>query len=193
MHTLIFIGRSGAGKGTQVQLLIKKLKEKTGKDVLYVEPGQRFREFVKEDSCSASKAREIVAVGGLQPSFLSVWVWADMLVKHVTCNEHIVLDGTPRRISEAQILESALKFYGHEKPFVIYIDVSRSWAIDRLHGRGRSDDTSDSITARMNWYDSDAVEAVDYMKGNEYYNFITINGEQSIEQVHDDICKAIKI
>ncbi len=193
LHTIIFIGRSGAGKGTQVDLLIKKLKEKTGQPVLYVEPGHKFREFVNGDSCSAEKAREVARAGGLQPSFLSIWAWADMLVNNVTCTEHIVFDGTPRRMSEAKILESALKFYGHEKPFVIYIDVSRQWAIDRLHSRGRSDDTTDSIAARMDWYDTDAAEAVAYMKGNDYYNFQTINGEQTIEQVHNDICKAINL
>jgi adenylate kinase len=191
-QTLIFIGRSGAGKGTQVRLITEKMKAATGKEVLYIESGRGFRDFITNDSCSAARSREIVTEGGLQPSFLSIWVWANMLVQHVTCDEHIIFDGTPRRISEAKILESALKFYGHEKPHVIFVDVSRESAATRLKSRGRADDTTESIMARMDWFENDTTEAVKYLESNPYYDFHHINGDQTIELVHAEICSALR-
>ncbi len=192
-HTYIFIGRSGAGKGTQIQLLIDKLKVSTDQPVLHIETGKSFREFINSDSYSAELSRKIAAEGGLQPSFLSIWTWSDILIKEFTGKEHLLFDGMPRRMSEAKILETALKFYGVENPTVIFLDVSQGWATDRLFGRGRADDAKASIEQRMKWYDKDVADTVEYMKHNTYYRFISINGEQTIEQVHDDVVKNLNL
>ncbi len=192
-HILIFIGRSGAGKGTQIKLITDKLKSATNKNVVYVESGAHFREFVNSDSCSAEKSKQIVKDGGLQPSFLAIWIWADVLIKNVKCDEHIIFDGTPRRMSEAKILESALKFYGHEKPKVFFIDVGKDWAKEKLFGRGREDDSKESISARMDWYEKDVAETVEYIKNNPYYEFHQINGERTIEEIHKDICGRLSL
>jgi adenylate kinase len=192
-HTIIFIGRSGAGKGTQIKLLIDKLQSTTELPVLHVEPGNSFRNFIENDIYSAEKAKKVALEGGLQPSFLSVWVWADILVKGVTGKEHILFDGMPRRMSEAKILESALKFYEVKNPIVIFLDVSESWAMERLVGRGRGDDGKDAIEKRMKWFDKDVADTVEYMKHNTYYKFLLINGEQSIEAVQLEICKKLAL
>ena len=58
--TLIFIGRSGCGKGTQAELLqeyIKKLDQQ--RLIFYIETGERFRQFIKEQSLSSRSAAEI--------------------------------------------------------------------------------------------------------------------------------------
>ncbi|MEN9647495.1 MAG: hypothetical protein RLY57_299 [Candidatus Parcubacteria bacterium] len=191
-HTYIFIGRSGAGKGTQIQLLIERLKT-AEHPVLHLETGKAFREFIEGDSCAARVSKEIAQTGGLQPSFLSVWIWSDLLVKNFTGKEHLLFDGMPRRMSEAKILESALKFYGVERPTVIFLDVSEAWAMERLYGRGRADDAKESIERRMKWFDKDVADTVEYMKHNTYYHFVGINGEQTIEQVHADIVKELGI
>ncbi len=192
-QTLIFIGRSGAGKGTQINLLKEKLINLTGKEVLYVEAGAEFRKFMQNGSYSSEKTKEIQNQGGLQPSFLSIWMWSDILVKNMKGDEHVVFDGTPRRMSEAKVLESALKFYGHEKPKVVFINVGSEWAKNRLIERGRADDNAESISKRMDWYEKDVTGAIEYMKGNPYYEYLEINGEQTIEEVHTEICKALAL
>jgi adenylate kinase len=189
-HTYIFIGRSGAGKGTQINLLIEKLRS-AEHPVLHIETGKVFRELIESDTCAAQISKEIARTGGLQPSFLSVWIWSDLLVKNFTGKEHLLFDGMPRRMSEAKILETALKFYGVENPTVIYLDVSRDWAMDRLNARGRNDDGKDSIEQRMKWFDKDVVDTIEYMKHNTYYTFLDINGEQTIEGVQDEINKKL--
>ena len=73
-QTYIFFGRSGSGKGTQAELLIKYLQEQK-REVLYIETGRVFREFMEQDSYSARLTREMLSGGGLLPVFLPVWIW----------------------------------------------------------------------------------------------------------------------
>jgi adenylate kinase family enzyme len=49
-----------------------------------------------------------------------------------------------------------------------------------------------SIETRLEWYKTDVVPVVEYYRTNSYYNFVEINGEQSVEAVHAEILKAIK-
>jgi adenylate kinase family enzyme len=88
-----------------------------------------------------------------------------------------------------------MKFYGRIKPFVISMDVSRDWAKDKLLARERGDDKTDQIEKRLDWFEKNVKPAMDYFKNNEFYNFININGEQSIEDVNNEImskCGLIK-
>ncbi len=186
--TFIFFGRSGCGKGTQAKFLIEALQKlDSQKRVLYLETGQKFREFSTEASYTSKLVKGVMEQGGLLPEFLPIWIWSEYLVRHMDGNEHMVLDGLSRRPHEALILDSAMKFYKREKPFVISIDVSREWAGDRLRNRGRSDDNKIDIEARLNWYDENVVPVLEYFKDNPYYQFVSINGEQEIEQVHQEI------
>lgn len=190
MHpkTFIFFGPSGSGKGTQAKLLIEKINalDPQGR-VLYLETGQKFREFSTEASITSKLTKEIMQEGGLLPEFLPIWIWTEYLIRHCSGNEHMVLDGLSRREHEAPILDSAMKFYKRENPIVISIEVSKEWAGERLKNRGRSDDTKLDIESRLSWYDKNVVPAINYFKNNPYYKFININGEQTIEEVHREI------
>lgn len=187
-HTFIFFGRSGCGKGTQAKLLTKYLDETTDRKTLYVETGARFREFADDaNNFTSSLTREVMAEGKLMPEFLPIWVWADALVRGFTGEEHLVLDGLSRRAHEAPILHAALSFYKREHPFVVYINVSRERAFDMLKKRGRGDDTDDSINRRLDWFDENVLPAIKYFQNNSYFQFIEINGEQTIEEVHAEL------
>ncbi|MES2436525.1 MAG: nucleoside monophosphate kinase [Patescibacteria group bacterium] len=187
-QTFLFFGRSGSGKGTQAKLLIDYLKKKTPEtQVEYIETGSKLREFSNEVGLTAKMTSDIMKVGGLLPSFIPIWIWTNYFVRYMDGSEHLILDGLSRRAYEAPILDDALKFYKREKPFVLLIDVPRDWAKDHLLHRGRSDDTQKDIDSRLDWYDSNVLPTVEYFKNNEYYTFITINGNQSIEDVHKQI------
>ena len=186
-YSFIFFGLSGSGKGTQAKLLIDYLKNKDKRPVIYLETGAKFREFVTEVSKTAQMTKQIMDEGGLLPEFLPIWIWTEYLVKHFSGEEHMVLDGLARRAHEAPILDSALRFYQRERPFVILINVSKKWAIERLLGRGRSDDNVSDIEKRVNWYYENVLPSVEYFKTNDFYNFIEINGEQEIEDVFKEI------
>lgn len=186
--TFIFFGSSGAGKGTQAKLLIEYLKT-ADKDrpTLYIETGERFREFMTEASFTALRTKEAIDAGELLPEFLPIWIWTEYFVRHVSGDEHLILDGLSRRAQEAPILDSAMRFYKRNKPFVIFIDVSRDWAKKHLLARGRGDDIDSEIEPRLDWFEKNVIPAMQYFKENPDYNFIAINGEQTIPEVHVEI------
>ena len=188
--TFIFIGRSGCGKGTQASLLMDYIKQKDieKRPIFYLETGQRFRDFIKSGSHSANLSNEVYKADIRQPDFLAVWMWSHLLIENLKGNEHLVIDGTPRSLQEAMVLETAIDFYKLEKPNVIYIDVGRKWSEERLLSRGRLDDASIvRIDKRLNWFDKDVVPALKFMKKSKKFNFIKINGEQTIGQVNQEI------
>lgn len=187
--TLLFIGRSGAGKGTQAKLLVEYLK-KQGNDtpVYYLETGAHFREFIQGDSYTSVRAKNIYDKAERQPDFLAIWNWADILVKNFTNSMHLVMDGMPRSLNEAIMLRSALDFYDIKDPYVIYIDVSPEWSRERLKERHRFDDKGDEeIEKKIAWFDHDVLPAIEYFKKDSFYTYLDIQGEQSIEKVHADL------
>ncbi len=195
LHTVIFIGRSGCGKGTQAGLLKDRIykNDLEKRHILYVETGERFRQFLRGENYSSKLSNEIYEEGLLQPSFLGCFMWGHQLIEELKENMHIIFDGVSRTRPEAEVFTTALDFYKREKPAVIYINVSRKWSEDRLLSRGRADDKSLSkINKRLDWFDKDVLSAIEYFKSNSYYNFIEINGEQSIEKVHADIVAQYK-
>lgn len=186
--SFIFIGRSGCGKGTQAKLLSDYLKKiDPSREILYVQSGQEFREFIKGNSETQKLSKAIYDVGGLQPEFLAIYMWANVLVNKFTKNEHVIMDGMPRKFHEAGVLESIFDFYKLEKPVVINIDISKEQSIDRLMARGRVDDNREDIAERLSWYETDVVPAIAFYENNPKYNFIKIDGNRSIEDVHKDI------
>lgn len=192
--TAIFIGRSGCGKGTQADLLVEAIKKNDpNRHVLYVETGENFRNFLKQSSHSSQLSRDIYKRGELQPEFLAVRMWADALVTYMNGNEHVVLDGTPRKQREAMVLDSAFQFYSREKPFVIHLDVSEAWSRERLAGRGRADDVNEEeVAKRLAWFETDVKPAIEWYRTEaQGYTLLEINGERPIEDIHEDITQAI--
>ncbi len=189
-QAFVFFGRSGCGKGTQAKLLSDYLKEK-GRDVLYMETGSTFRKLSEEKNLTGINVQDILKNGYLIPVFLPIWTWTDLMIKKFTGTEDIILDGVCRRKEEAVALGSAFDFYKINKPNVILMNVSKDWSYDRMMGRKRSDDTPEKIQNRLDWYEKDVVPSINYFRETPGYNFIEINGEQTIENVHKDIIKAL--
>lgn len=190
LQTVIFIGRSGCGKGTQAELLSKHIAahDPEKRDIFYLESGAAFRNFVSQSNHTAKLSREVMASGRLQPSFLSIHVWSHLLIEQMDAGKHVVIDGTPRKLDEAKILAEALSFYGRNKPIVIYLAVSRTWSHERLAGRGRADDANTAeVDKRLDWFDTDVMPAIEYLKNNPAFRFLEIDGERSIEAIHEDI------
>lgn len=187
----IFVGKSGSGKGTQAKLLIEKLGRKN-ESVYYVSTGDEFRRVFAMNTYSSNKIKSIVDQGLFCPSFAAVSMWTNALFRDLKEDEHIIIDGTPRSVSEAMVLDTLFPFYGAE-PVVIYIDVSREWATERLLGRARHDDTHDGIASRLDLFDSEIVPIVDMYKSRENIVVHHINGEQSVEAVHADLMLALGI
>lgn len=195
LQTVIFIGRSGSGKGVQSAHLQEYLKGKYPEiPTLYIETGAYFRKHITNDGYTWEKAREVNKIGGRQPNFLAVWLWTEVFIEKLKGNEHLVFDGTPRSLGEAQMLSTAFPFYGRKSPTVVFLNVSNEWAEARLQGRGRADDTDPEVVGRrLSWFTNDVVPAIEYFRGNPDYHFLEINGEQTPAQVFADIVAGLNI
>jgi adenylate kinase len=195
LQTVIFIGRSGSGKGVQSAHLQEYLKGKYPETpTLYIEMGDYFRKYIKSDGLTWERAREVNQVGGRQPSFLAVWVWSEIFIEKLTGNEHLVFDGTPRSVEEARLLDTAFPFYRRENPTVVFLNVSRTWAEARLAGRGRADDVNPEVVKRrLEFYEQDVVPAIEYYRASSNYRFLDINGEQTPAKVFEDIVAGLDI
>jgi adenylate kinase family enzyme len=51
----------------------------------------------------------------------------------------------------------------------------------------------EDVLARLDWFDTDVVPAIDYYRGHRSHTFHEINGEQEIEKVFEDIVKALNL
>ncbi len=192
-QTIIFVGRSGCGKGTQSDLLHKYIntEDKENHLIFYMETGARFREFIERDNFTSKIAKEVAMSGERQPDFLAVWMWSNIIIENFTENEHLIIDGTPRSLAEARVLDSAIKFYKKQNSKVIYLNVGREWSETHLKRRGRADDINvEEVKKRLDWFEKDVVPAVEYFQNNPDYQFLEINGEQNADKVHFDVIQA---
>ncbi|HEY4503128.1 MAG TPA: nucleoside monophosphate kinase [Candidatus Paceibacterota bacterium] len=189
-RAFVFFGRSGCGKGTQAKLL-KELLQSKGQEVIYIETGSTFRELAKADNLVGVNIRNILQNGFLIPVFLPIWIWTRIIVESFTGKENMILDGVCRRLEEAVALASLFDFYKIEKPNIILMNVSKEWSLQRMMERKRPDDTPETIENRLGWYERDVLPSVEYFRNKDGYNFIEINGEQTVDSVHGDIVKSL--
>lgn len=185
----IFIGRSGCGKGTQADLLMTHLCGMGDKSckTLHLETGAFLREFVKGNSYTQNLCRQGMDAGTLMPESVMVFLWQDYLVENFTGAENLIFDGCPRKLHEAQLLDSAFRFYNIQKPVVFSLNVSREWSEKRLEGRARKDDSPEAIARRLEWFETEVTKTINFYKTSDYYNFIDIDGEQPIDDVQNEI------
>ncbi|HCB35432.1 MAG: hypothetical protein A2W52_02585 [Candidatus Taylorbacteria bacterium RIFCSPHIGHO2_02_49_25] len=192
--TFIFAGPSGSGKGTQVDLLKRYLKGKTPNITQFSSyTGDGFRALMNGTTLASKLAKEIQEAGGLQPEFLAVYLWADNLIKNVTGTEHLFIDGSPRKIAESMVLDSALQFFKRSPINLILVNVSPAESKRRLLLRARHDDGGEKIDRRLSWYETEVLPSINYLKDRPGYIFHDIDGEQTPEEVHQTIVKALEI
>ncbi|KKT57156.1 MAG: Adenylate kinase [Candidatus Giovannonibacteria bacterium GW2011_GWC2_44_9] len=193
-YNIVFIGRSGCGKGTQAELFKKVLEEKNGPgSVLYVYTGARLRELASHSEFFTARLlnKKSLESGELTPNSLAIWAYATEFIHGVTDSNHIIIDGSPRQALEAEALDEMFYFYDRENIFHVCLNVSEAWAGARMKERGRSDDGSESIKRRFAYYEREVVPTIEFYKKDTKHKLVEINGEQSIEKVHKDIIKAV--
>lgn len=193
--TIIFIGPQGSGKGTQIDKLdvILRAFDPT-RTVVDIQTGRRFRALaVQGEGYTEEHVADTLNSGVLQPLFLSVNLWADAMRTYVDDQCHLLIDGFPRIVAEAAVLESALSFYKRETFIVINLNTPEDIVRTRMEGRARNDDTPESIEARLAWYRNETVPVIDYYRAHPGAKVIDIDGTDSIDGVHRQILQALKL
>lgn len=188
-HTVIFIGPQGSGKGTQIERLSRALRERDpARRTIDIQTGRRFRALAaKQEGYTEREMHRTLDTGMLQPLFLSVVLWGDAFLHHADPDAHILIDGFPRTIHEAHVLESALQFYKRAPLTVVHLDTPESVVRDRMVSRARHDDTPESIEARLCWYREETLPVVAYYRARPDTHVLDIDGTLTIDAVQDQI------
>jgi adenylate kinase len=195
LQTVIFIGPSGCGKGTQAKLLKEYLeKHDTEHPTHYFQTGDKFREFMEGDKHTHRKIKDVLSRGGLAPGFLPIWIWGSLFIEGVTGDDHIITDGFPRRAEESPILHTAFEFYERKQPTVISFEMPDDIIVERLvNGRKRFDDTPEKVAERLRWFRRDVSLAIKFFEENPYYRVHTVDGSRTVEEVHTTIIDVLGI
>ena len=191
--TIIVIGRSGSGKGTQIGLL-KEFLQENNESVYHFESGNLFREMIKGDGYTSDQLREILKKGELVPDFFTDWLMVNNLNNNLENNhQFLILDGYPRTITQAQTLHQALSFYGrHEEVVVIHVDVSEDEVRRRMIERGRRDDIDmKAVENRIKFHNQKVLPTLAYLREQGNYSIIDINGEGDIDDIQESIRMAL--
>jgi adenylate kinase len=193
--TIIFVGPQGSGKGTQIALLADVLKSNDRETrVVDIQTGRRFRALAaKEEGFTEQKISETLDSGILQPLFLSVVLWGDAFHHHVDPDCHLLIDGVPRTVHEAQVLESALTFYERIPLTIVNLETDEVIVRERMIKRARKDDTKESIEARLKWYREETVPVLDYYRKRPDTTVVDIDGTGTIEEVQKGILTYLKL
>ena len=207
---LILLGAPGAGKGTQAEILVKKLS------IPAISTGNMLREAIANGTELGKKAKQHMDEGSLVPDELILGIVADR-VHQPDCANGFILDGMPRTLAQAEALEKM----GVKIEHVVSIEVDDAVIEGRMTGRRvcpkcgssyhivanppkmegicnqcgsdliiRKDDAPETVRKRLEVYH----ETTEILK--EFYGKLgrlnVVNGDQPIEKANEDILKAIE-
>lgn len=210
---IILIGPPGAGKGTQATRMIDRLQ------VPQISTGDMFRAAVKEGTPMGKKAKEYMDKGALVPDDVVIGVVKERFQKP-DCKKGFILDGFPRTLEQAKALDGLLKDLGTKLDHVVVIEVPDDYLVKRLTGRRtcrgcnymhhiefdppkkagvcdkcsgelyqRDDDQEATIRQRLTTYHGQTSPLIEYYGKQNIVR--KINGTMSMEQVQNEIKKAI--
>lgn len=192
-QTFIFIGRSGSGKGTQIDLLKKYISE-INKEIgtFSFVMGNAFRSFMKDEGYAQDAIRTIVNSGKLVPDSITNSLFVSDLLNNLKPNEHLYIDGIPRSPLQAETVIEVIKFYERVNPIIINIEVSKEIVEERMLLRARPDDTKEAIAERMKFYDENIVPAIEILKEKSGFVYLEINGERTPEEINIELINRLE-
>ncbi|MBB6451482.1 adenylate kinase [Geomicrobium halophilum] len=211
---LILMGLPGAGKGTQAVTISEEYQ------IPHISTGDMFRAAIKDETELGKQAKSYTDAGELVPDEVTIGIVRERLAQD-DCAEGFLLDGFPRTIAQAQALEEILSDLNRSIDFVINIDVSKEKLIERLAGRRvsptsgqtyhveynppkvdgvcdvdgstliqREDDKPEKVKKRLEVNIEQTQPLVDFYSEKGYLR--NIDGNQTIEQVQDDIVRLLE-
>ncbi|MBE5871663.1 MAG: adenylate kinase [Lachnospiraceae bacterium] len=125
---IIMLGAPGAGKGTQAKMIADKYS------VPHVSTGDIFRANIKNGTELGMEAKKYMDAGQLVPDELTVKILLDRVAQD-DCKNGYVLDGFPRTIPQAEVLDNALNELGDKIDYAINVDVPDENIVKRMGGR----------------------------------------------------------
>jgi adenylate kinase len=208
---ILILGAPGAGKGTQSDIISKKL------NIPHISTGDILRKEISQGTELGKKVKEYVESGRLVPDEIIADILLNELKNDVYKNGYI-LDGFPRNIDQAKILEN--KGISFDK--VVLIDTSEDEVLKRLSGRRvcekcgavyniyynkpkidgicdncggkliqRDDDKEDVVKRRFEVFYNQTMPVIKYYE--EKGILIKVNGNKSLDDIKSEIFKLLGV
>ena len=187
LDLLIFLGPPGSGKGTQAQILTKKL------NYIHISIGDLLRENISNQTDLGKLASKYVSSGELVPDDLIIDLVNSSIVdlqSKESSSKGVILDGFPRTINQATALENKIKELNVFIKSVVYLDISDEKILSRLLNRGRDDDEPELIRNRLDVYRNQTEPLLVFYDERKLLN--SINGDQELDDVNNNIMNVLR-
>lgn len=179
MKYFIIFGPPGAGKGTQAVPMSEKYH------LLHISTGDLLRSEIAAGTPLGKKAGELIDKGNFVPDQMV----EDMLFSAFDAAEGVegfLLDGFPRTIAQAEVLENRLKASGESVTAVLSLHIPDAVIYERIKHRAmlenRADDADDAIIAnRIRTYHEKTEPLIRFYRERGLYH--EISGEGSVSDV----------
>lgn len=125
---IIMLGAPGAGKGTQAKMIADKYQ------IPHISTGDIFRANIKNGTELGKEAKTYMDKGELVPDELTVRILLDR-VAQPDCEKGYVLDGFPRTIPQAEVLDQELTKRNEKIDYAINVEVPDENIVRRMSGR----------------------------------------------------------
>ena len=180
---LLLVGPPGAGKGTQAVRLAERL------DVPHISTGDLFRANLQPgaETPIGLEAKRYMDAGDLVPDSVTVAMVTERLADD-DATKGFILDGFPRTLSQASSLEEMLAERGEDIDAVVEFQVPEDELVQRLLGRGRTDDTEDVIRRRQQVYRAETAPLLEHYQDR----LVTIDAVGAVEEITDRISDALR-
>lgn len=149
---LIFLGPPGAGKGTQAKILTERY------NIPQLSTGDMLRAAVAAGTEVGKRAKSIMDAGGLVSDAIVNQIVSER-IDEPDCAKGFILDGYPRTVGQAEVLQDILKEKHTKLDAVIELVVDQNALIDRMKkrveetiangGKVRSDDNPEAFAKRL--------------------------------------------
>ncbi len=189
MH-IVFYGPEGSGKGTQAKLLAEKL------NMPILTSGDLVREAAATDKGLIGEAcLRSLSEGKYVPDSEMFVLWKNKLK---ATKDGWIIDGFPRNLRQAKFLVNKIDKYGYKIEKAIYLKISPEESMKRLLKRGRPlhagsnelHDSPERIKQRLEMYYQGEKAVLEFFQKLGILE--EINGERSVEEIHQDILSRFK-
>lgn len=179
---IILIGPPGAGKGTQCHKLLEYLK------VPHLSTGEMLRAAIKASTPEGLQAKEYMDHGQLVPDPLVLGMVTRRL-ESPDCRVGCLLDGFPRTLPQAEMLDDLLERRAMTVDGVIELAVPRDELVRRMLARKRADDNPEVFRTRIASFERQTAPLLDYY--SKQGKLVSIDGLGSPEEIFARVQRAV--